>query len=65
MESGRHPSHCVSSKGPNYQHGVLLISAGAIEGHFEGKMPREVTKGEPLIMIANGRWDLIWCKMLH
>jgi len=25
---------------PNYQHGVLLISAGAIEGHFEGKTPR-------------------------
>jgi histone-lysine N-methyltransferase SETMAR len=24
------------------QHGVLLISAGAIEGHFEGKTPREV-----------------------
>jgi len=22
---------------PKYQHGVLLISAGAIEGHFEGK----------------------------
>jgi len=27
---------------PNYQRGVLLISAGAIEGHFEGKTPREV-----------------------
>jgi len=26
---------------PNYQRGVLLISAGAIEGHFEGKTPRE------------------------
>jgi len=24
------------SKGPNYQRGVLLISVGAIEGHFEG-----------------------------
>jgi len=33
--------HCLSSKGPNYQRGVLLISAGAIEGHFEGKTPRE------------------------
>ena len=36
-----------SSKGPNYQRGVLLISAGAIEGHFEGKTPRrgKFTKG--------------------
>jgi len=32
----------LSFKGPNYQRGVLLISAGAIEGHSEGKMPREV-----------------------
>ena len=31
----------LSSKGPNYQRGVLLISAGAIEGHFEGKTQRE------------------------
>ena len=29
----------LSSKGPNYQHGVLFISAGAIEGYFEGKIP--------------------------
>ena len=29
------------AKGPNYQRGVLLISSGAIEGHFEGKTPRE------------------------
>jgi hypothetical protein len=28
-----------------YQHGVLLISAGAIEGHFEGKTPREGHQG--------------------
>ena len=27
-----HPPHWLSSKGPNYQRGVLLISAGAIEG---------------------------------
>ena len=27
--------------GPNYQRGVLLISAGATEGHFEEKTPRE------------------------
>jgi len=32
-------------KGPNYQRGVLLISAGATEGHFEGKTPREVHQG--------------------
>ena len=31
-------SNWLSSKVPNYQHGVLLISAGAIEGHIEGKM---------------------------
>ena len=36
-----HPPHWLSSKGPNYQRAVLLISAGAIEGHFEGKTPRE------------------------
>jgi len=29
------------SKGPNYQRRVLLISAGAIEGHFEGKTPQK------------------------
>jgi len=31
--------------GPNYQRGVLLISVGAIEGHFEGKMLREGHQG--------------------
>jgi len=40
-----HPPNCLSSKGPNYQRGILLISAGAIEGHFEGKTPREVHQG--------------------
>ena len=30
---------------PNYQRGVLLISAGAIDGHFEGKTPREGHQG--------------------
>ena len=39
------PLHWLSSKGPNYQRGVLLISAGAIEGHFEGKTPRERHQG--------------------
>jgi len=43
--SRRHRPHWLSSKGTNYQRGVLLISAGAIEGHFEGKMPREVHQG--------------------
>ena len=28
-------------KGQNYQRGVLLISAGAIEGYFEGKTPTQ------------------------
>ena len=37
----RHPPHWLSSKGPNYQLGVLLISAGAIELHFEGRTRRE------------------------
>ena len=44
--SRRHPSHWSSSKLPNYQRGVLLISAGAFEGHFEGK-----TKG---VLFLNG-----------
>ena len=30
---------------PNYQHGVLFFSAGAVEGHFEGKNLGKVTKG--------------------
>jgi len=38
-------AHWLSSKGPNYQRGVLLISAGAIEGHFEGKTLREGDQG--------------------
>jgi len=45
LESTRHPPHWLSSKGPNYQRIVLLISAGAIEGHFEGKTPREGHQG--------------------
>ena len=32
-------------KGPNYQRGVLIISTGAIEGHFEGKTRREIHQG--------------------
>jgi hypothetical protein len=34
-------SHWLSSKEPNCQCRVLLISADAIEEHFEGKTPRE------------------------
>jgi len=45
LVSRRHPPHWLSSKGPNYQRGILLISAGAIEGHFEGKTPRESYQG--------------------
>ena len=43
--SRRHPPHWLSPKGPNCQRGVLLISAGAIEGNFEGKTPREGNQG--------------------
>jgi len=42
LGSGRRRPHCLSSKGPNHQHAVLLISAGAIEGQFKGKMLWEV-----------------------
>ena len=45
LGSRRHPSHWLSSKGPNYQRGVLFISAGATEGHSEGKMPQECHQG--------------------
>jgi len=41
LGSRQHPPHLLSSKGPNYQRGVLLISVSATEGHFEGKMPRD------------------------
>ena len=37
LGSRRHPPHWLSSKGPNYQRRVLLISAGAIEGLFKEK----------------------------
>ena len=45
LGSRRHHPHLLSSKGPNHQRRVLLISAGAIEGHFEGKTPREGHQG--------------------
>ena len=40
-----YPPVWLSSKVPNYQRGVSLTSAGAIEGHFEGKTPREGHQG--------------------
>ena len=45
LESRRQPPHWLSSKWPNYQRLVLLISAGAIEGHLKGKRRGNVTKG--------------------
>jgi hypothetical protein len=45
LGSRRQPPHLLSSKVPNYQRGLLLLSAGAIEGRFEGKTPREVHQG--------------------
>ena len=45
LGSRRHTSNWLSSKGSNYQRGALLISAGANEGHFEGKRRGKVTKG--------------------
>jgi len=41
LGSRQHPLHLLSSKGLNYQCGVLLISAGA----FEGKMLQEGHQG--------------------
>jgi len=35
--SRRHPPHWLSPKKANNQREVLFITAGAIEGHFEGK----------------------------
>ena len=34
LGSRRHPPHWFSSRGPNYQPRVLLVSAGTTEGHF-------------------------------
>jgi len=41
----RHTPHWLSSKRPNYERGVLRISAGANAGHFEGRTPREGHQG--------------------
>ena len=45
LRSRWHPPHLLCSKGPNYQRRVLLISAGVIDGYFEGKTPREGHQG--------------------
>jgi len=45
LESRLRPPHLLPSKGPNYQRRVLLISAGAIEGYFEGKTPQSYHQG--------------------
>jgi hypothetical protein len=53
LGSRRHPPHWLSSKRPNYERGVLLISDGADEGHLEGKTPREGSQGGVLAMHDN------------
>jgi hypothetical protein len=45
LGSRRHPLNLLFSKGTNNQRAVLLISVGAIEGHFEGKTKQEVYQG--------------------
>ena len=45
FRSRRHTPHWLSSKGPTYQRRVLLVSADATEGHFEGKTPQEDHQG--------------------
>jgi len=45
LRSRQQPPHWLSSKGPNYQCRVLLISAGATEGHFERKTTRKGHQG--------------------
>jgi len=42
LGSRRHPLHRLSSKGPNYQRGVLHTSAGATEGKRLGKITKVV-----------------------
>ena len=44
LGSRRHPPHWLSSKGPNYQRGVLLITAGAMKDILKETRPWKVTK---------------------
>jgi len=51
LRSRWHPPDWLSSKEPNYQRGVLLLSVGAIEWHFEGKTSREFHQGELILAL--------------
>jgi hypothetical protein len=64
--SRRHPPHILSSKKPIYQVGVLLISAGAIEGYFEGKTLRRGVTNVALFLHENTQthWALATQKKL-
>jgi len=53
LGSRTHPPFWLSSKGPNYQRWVLRISDGAIEGHLEGKTPREFHQGDLDLALQN------------
>jgi hypothetical protein len=53
LGSRRHAPHRLSSKGPNYQRVVLLISASVIEGHFEGKNAAEISPKGVLFLHDN------------
>ena len=55
-------SSSLSSKGPKYQRGVLLVSVGAIKGHFEGKTPREDHQGDYISSFVTNNGNL---KRLH
>ena len=61
LGSRQHHHHWLSSKGRNYQRRVLLINAGAIEGHFEGKPPREGHQGHLILArqcpASPGSWN--------
>ena len=52
LGSRQHPPYWLSSKGPNYQHGVLFISAGAIERHFERKAPTPQEGNQGRLVLA-------------
>ena len=45
LGSNRHSSLSLSLNGSKYQRGVVLISAGVIEGNFEGKISQEGHQG--------------------
>jgi hypothetical protein len=45
FKSRRHPPHWLPSKGPNYQHGVLIIPAGVLKDILKEKRRGKFTKG--------------------